>query len=100
MGILWIVFDLFNILTLGWFVRQVSEDEIVRNVRFLKEENNIWFQERLANEKYQKLIIHDWDVRTMIGQFEPNKMKRTSYLMRQQNRIDRLLIKKANLLVQ
>ncbi|CAM3179905.1 hypothetical protein FITA111629_08315 [Filibacter tadaridae] len=100
MGTLWILLDAFNILTLGWFVRQVTEDEIVRNVRFLKEEESVWYQERFANGKFRKLIIHDWEVRTMIGQFEPEKMKKLSYLTRQQKRIDRILIKKVNALVQ
>ena len=94
MGFVWIIVDLLNILTLGWFAKQVTEDEIVRNIHFLKEEKNVWFQERLADVQYKKLIIHDWDVRTMIGQFEPNKMKRPSYLLRQQKRIDNLLQKK------
>lgn len=67
MGVIWIVVDLLNILTLGWFARLVTEDQIVRNIGYLKEEENSWFQELLANETYQKLIIHDWDVRTMIG---------------------------------
>ena len=99
MGVIWIVGDLLNILTLGWFARQVTEEEIVRNIRYLKEEKNSWFQELLANETSQKLIIHDWDVRTMIGQFEPQKMKRSFYMMRQQKRIDTLLLRKSKVLV-
>ena len=65
MGVIWIVVDLLNILTLGWFAGLVTEDRIVRNIGYLKEEENSWFQELLANETYYSRLGCSDNVRSV-----------------------------------
>jgi len=64
---------LFDIFTLN-MTRKVKEEDICENMAILKEIE--WFQVYLQDNEYRTLIIHDEDVRNVIGRFRSNKLEK------------------------
>lgn len=55
----------------------ISEDEICENMKVLKK--NKWFQNILRNEKYRQFIIHDREIRNLIGKFNHEKLQKNLF---------------------
>lgn len=87
------LFELLNSigLILFSFLKEVTDEEIEKNTEFLKRYE--WFQELLQNNKYQKLIIENEDVRLIIGKINCNKMHRVSYQKKWKIKIEHSLVK-------
>ncbi len=87
-----LLLDLFNLIAYGIFLKEVKEEKIGRNIEFLKRYG--WFQKCLANDELRELIIHDADVRLVIGKCNRKKMKRRFYRRKYQKKIYKVLMKK------
>ncbi|ERI10022.1 hypothetical protein, partial [Aneurinibacillus aneurinilyticus] len=59
---------------------KVDEEDIGRNLKHLNKYQ--WFQNYLNDEKYRELIIHNKDVRRVIGKFNSDKLEKDSYNMK------------------
>jgi hypothetical protein len=73
---------------------KVDEEDIGRNLKHLNKYQ--WFQNYLNDEKYRELIIHNKDVRRVIGKFNSDKLEKDSYNMKCQKRLHKMLLKKLN----
>ncbi|MED4732419.1 hypothetical protein P9597_30930 [Aneurinibacillus migulanus] len=73
---------------------KVDEEDIGRNLKHLNKYQ--WFQNYLNDEKYRELIIHNKDVRQVIGKFKSDKLEKDSYNMKCQKRLHKMLLKKLN----
>lgn len=71
------------------FLKEVSEEEIEKNITLLKRYQ--WFMTHLENEKHKNLIYHDIDVRYIIGKLNPKKMEKKSYNNKYQFKINKIL---------
>ena len=92
-----ILFEFFSSIAtiLFSFTKDVTEEEIEKNITFLKEYK--WFQKYFNDAKYEKLIKEDPDVRYIIGKFNIEKMKnKTSYYNKYQKKIQKALLKYSN----
>jgi hypothetical protein len=76
------------------FIKEVTEEEIDKNVKFLKQ--YAWFLKHLDDDKFKRLINEDVDVRYVIGKFNRNKMKNISYHKKYQMKINKILLTKTN----
>ncbi|MBM7586546.1 tmRNA-binding protein [Bacillus pakistanensis] len=85
-----ILIDLLNLIVYLPF-RKVQQEDIVRNINHLTKYE--WFQNFIKEEQYRKLIIHDKDVRKLIGKFNNKKMERNSYRLKCQEKLYRILLK-------
>ncbi|QGQ45383.1 hypothetical protein [Metabacillus sediminilitoris] len=74
------------------FLKEVSEEEIEKNITLLKRYQ--WFMTQLENEKHKNLIYNDIDVRYIIGKLNPKKMEKKSYNNKYQFKINKILQKK------
>lgn len=72
----------------------VSEEEITENLRLLKRQS--WFQQLLQDERYNKLIVHDKDVRSVIGKFNSKRIQVLFFQRRYEKRLQRVLQGKNN----
>lgn len=88
-----IILDLLNLAVYIPFLK-VDEEDIGRNLKHLKKYQ--WFQNYLNDEKYRELIIHNKDVRQVIGKFKSDKLEKDSYNMKCQKRLHKMLLKKLN----
>ncbi|ANU16291.1 hypothetical protein BBI11_04125 [Planococcus maritimus] len=91
---MWTIIELFNSLGLivFSFLKDVTEEEIDKNVYSLKEFE--WFQVMLKNESYEKLITEDTDVRFVIGKLNMEKMNKTAYHDKSKAKIAKVLVQK------
>ncbi|RYG71963.1 hypothetical protein EU245_12120 [Lentibacillus lipolyticus] len=96
---------LFYVLMLGFivflniglflpFVFSVDEDDIGKNIKRLKKYN--WFQELLGDKDYKQLIIHDKDVRKVIGKFDDKKIDKKFFQNRYRKKLQNILQQKSN----
>lgn len=76
------------------FLKEVTEDEIEKNIAYLKQEE--WFQDWLACDKYRELIFNNSKVRHIIGTFNIKKMSKIRYHRKYQNRIETALGRSLN----
>ncbi|ALC91673.1 hypothetical protein AM500_19205 [Bacillus sp. FJAT-18017] len=76
------------------FTKEVTEEEIERNIYFLKEYQ--WFQKYLDDDKFKNLIMEDEDVRFVIGTLNSKKMKKKTYYDKYQKKFQKILLKKLN----
>lgn len=88
---------LLSLVTVGffgtiWNDRGVTPEEIDENMRLLKK--NCWFQKLLRNEKERDLIIHNKDVRYVIGSLNTDRLKRNSHKDHYRKKIRKVLDKK------
>ena len=74
--------------------KDVTEEEIEKNINFLKEYQ--WFQKYLDNDKFENLIMIDKDVRFAIGKLNSEKMEKNAYYKKHQIQIQKVLLKKSN----
>lgn len=88
------IFALIVYVNIGDFFPflKVNEEDIGRNLNHLKKHH--WFQKYLNDEAYRKLIIHDKDVRKVIGKFDSNKLSRDSNQRKYQKRLQKVLMNK------
>ena len=91
------VLDLIrSISTMIFFsFKDITEEDIEKNIEYLK--HNMWFQDFLDDEKYNKLIVDNTDVRKVIGSIEAKKMSKPKYNKNQQKRIKRELEKQSDI---
>lgn len=73
------------------FLKEVTEDEIEKNIAYLKQEE--WFQEYLSCNRYRELIFNNSKVRHIIGTFNLEKMSKMRYHRKYQNRIVTAMVK-------
>ncbi|GGH89117.1 hypothetical protein JOD43_004478 [Pullulanibacillus pueri] len=71
-------------------LKKVNESDIGRNLKTLKKYQ--WFQNYLNNEKYKELIKHNKDVRKTIGRFNNHKLNKSSYNIKCQKKIHKVLL--------
>jgi hypothetical protein len=76
------------------FIKEVTEEEIDKNIEFLKQYQ--WFLKHLDDDKFKGLINKDVDVRYVIGKFNRKKMKKISYHKKYQMKINKILLTKTN----
>lgn len=91
------VFGLVVFLNLGLYLPSllaVNEEDIGRNTNHLKKYK--WFQELLKNKEYKQLIVHDKDVRKVIGKFDSKKIDKNFFQNRYRNRLQNTLQQKLN----
>ncbi|MEI3614163.1 hypothetical protein [Pseudogracilibacillus sp. SO30301A] len=84
-------------LNIGFFIPSlinVSEEDIGENLKHLKKHQ--WFKNYLSNEEHKKLIVHNKNVRKIIGGLKTRKLEREPYLLRCQKKINKILIKELN----
>lgn len=91
MGIAGILLDIFNLFVYLPFLK-VDEEEIGKNIRHLKKQD--WFQNYLQHEEFRNIIIHDKDVRQLIGKFSEKKLRRPAYQLKCQRKLRNMIIKK------
>lgn len=60
--------------------KDITEEDIENNLESLK--HNEWFQDFLDDEKYNKLILNNTNVRRVIGSIDTNKHVTLCYLNR------------------
>ncbi|WP_240378006.1 hypothetical protein [Bacillus piscicola] len=86
------VFAVVVFVNIGGFIPflKVDEEDIERNIKHLKRQQ--WFQNYLNDEKYRELIIHNKDVRLVIGKFKNNKLGRVSYQEKCQEKLHKTLL--------
>jgi hypothetical protein len=77
------------------FTKDVTEEEIEKNIKFLK--HYPWFQNYLDDEKFKNLINEHKDVRFIIGKLNIEKVKNKSgYHKKYQKKIHKVLLKNSN----
>ena len=70
---------------------KVDEEDIGRNIKHLKRQQ--WFQNYLKDEKFREEIIHNKDVRQVIGKFKTNKLDKVTYQAKCEKKTTQNLIK-------
>ncbi|MBZ5751672.1 hypothetical protein [Metabacillus rhizolycopersici] len=76
------------------FIKEVTEEEIDKNVKFSKQYQ--WFLKHWDDDKFKRLINEDVDVRYVIGKFNRKEMERISYHQKYQMKINKILLTKTN----
>lgn len=92
-----LVFGLIVFLNLGLFIPSllaVDEEDIGGNINRLKKYK--WFQELLGDEKYKQLIVHDKDVRRVIGKFDDKKIDKNIFQNRYRKKLQNVLQQRLN----
>ena len=92
-----LMFGLIVFLNLGLylpFLLSVDEEDIGKNVSRLKKHK--WFQELLSDKGFKQLIIHDKDVRKVIGKFNDKKIGKEFFQNRYRKKLQNILQKKLN----
>lgn len=91
------VIGLIVFLSLGLYLpslMSVDEADIGENISNLK--NVKWFQDLLNDKEFKQLIVHDHDVRKIIGKFNSNKIGKKSSQNRYRKKLQHVLQEKAN----
>ena len=92
-----LVLGLLVFLNLGLYLPSllaVDEEDIERNTNRLKKYK--WFQELLRDKEYRQLIIHDKDVRKVIGKFNDKKIDKVFFQSRYRKKLQNILQQKLN----
>lgn len=76
------------------FIKQVTEEEIEKNIRFFKKYE--WFCNYLNDDTYKKLINENIEVRYVIGKYNLEKMNKNKYHNFVQKRIRNVLLEESN----
>ncbi|MFC5772837.1 hypothetical protein [Ectobacillus antri] len=96
MGVLFdVIWDVFSSI-LTWlfpFTKDVTEEEIEKNIHFLKKYQ--WFQSYLKDDKFKSFIMKDKDVRFVIGKLNSEKMDQDQYHKKQRKKLQQILRKKS-----
>lgn len=85
-----IILDLLGLFVSSPF-RKVNESDIGRNIKILKKYQ--WFQNYLNDERHRELIIHNKDFRQVIGKFKSNKLDRSTYQDKCQEKLRKIALK-------
>jgi uncharacterized protein YktA (UPF0223 family) len=93
------MFGFIVFLNFGLFLPSlaVNEEDIGRNTNLLKKYK--WFQELLNDKAYRKLIVHDNDVRKIIGKFNDKKIDKKCFQNRYQKRLQSILEQKSSTVI-
>lgn len=92
-----LIFGLIVFLNVGLYLPSllaVDEEDIGRNTKRLKKHQ--WFQDFLSNDKYKDLIVHDQDVRKVIGKFNDNRIEGKLFEGMYRRKLQSVLQKKSN----
>ncbi|ALX47505.1 hypothetical protein [Lentibacillus amyloliquefaciens] len=92
-----LIFGFIVFLNLGLYLPSllsVDEEDIGKNTNRLKKYK--WFQELLSIEEYKQLIVHDKDVRRVIGKFNGKKIDKTFFQNRYRKKLQNTLQQKLN----
>ncbi|MBB5147288.1 hypothetical protein HNQ35_002506 [Cerasibacillus quisquiliarum] len=84
-------FDVIEIF-FYYVLKKPDEEDMSKNIRMLKKYG--WFQELLQDGRARELIIHDWQVRQVIGKMNHKKFDRPFYQYRYEQKLRKILIKK------
>ncbi|SDM93148.1 hypothetical protein [Sediminibacillus halophilus] len=90
------VFAVIVFVNIGGFLPflKVDEEDIGRNIKYLKRQQ--WFQNYLNDDNYRELIIHNNDVRQVIGKFKRNKLDKRTYQEKCQEKLHKVLLDNLN----
>ncbi|MCF3943034.1 hypothetical protein [Oceanobacillus alkalisoli] len=92
-----LLFGFILFLNLGLYLpslMSVDEEDIGKNVSRLKKHK--WFQELLSDKGFKQLIIHDKDVRKVIGKFNDKKIDKEFFQNRYRKKLENILQQKLN----
>jgi hypothetical protein len=92
-----VLFGLIVLLNVGIYIPSllaVNEEDIGRNINSLKKYN--WFQDLLGNNVYHQLIVHDKDVRRVIGKFDNNRIDKNLFQNKYRKKLQSILQQKSN----
>lgn len=99
MELLFYIFILVLVIFLGIgpflpSLMTVSAEDISENLNSLKKYS--WFQDLLKNERYKQLIVHDNDVRKLIGRFNNKKLNKGYFQNKYRRKLQCILQQKLN----
>ncbi|MGE7624380.1 hypothetical protein ACQKMD_15405 [Viridibacillus sp. NPDC096237] len=83
-----IILDVLNLVIYLPFFRP-DEEDISKNIEVIKKQN--WYMSLLEDAELKRLIVHDKDVRQIIGRFNNEKLSRKSYQIKCQHKIEEAL---------
>lgn len=86
-----ILFEVLGIIIDFQFYKQVTQEDINRNINKLKQYE--WFQDLLRNEDYYELIVSNVNVRNCSGKFKTKKLDNDWYIARCEQKLIRVLEK-------
>ena len=87
------ILDLLNLTVYLPFLKP-DEEDISRNITTLKRYE--WFKAYLQNEQYAQLIIHNKNVRKMLGSLNTKRITNPKYQSFYKRKIDKVLQKQLN----
>ncbi|MER2109248.1 MAG: hypothetical protein ABS949_20190 [Solibacillus sp.] len=87
------ILDLLNLAVYLPFFKP-DEEDISRNLRTLKKYE--WFKKYYENEQYAQLIIHNKNVRKMLGSLNTKRIANPKYQSFYKKKIDKVLRKQLN----
>lgn len=87
-----LVFDLLELIFNLNRSQKVTEDDIRDNLQFLKKQT--WFQDYLIDDRTRYLIVHDQDIRDLIGKCRLKRMTGQLYEQRFEKKFSRLITSK------
>ena len=88
-----LILDLLNLAVYLPFLKH-DEEDISRNINTLKKYD--WFKAYYENEQYVHLIIHNKNVRKMLGTLNTKRIANPKYQSFYKKKIDNLLRKQLN----
>lgn len=92
-----LLFAFIVFLNVGLFIPSlisVDEEAIGRNMRELKKYN--WFKDLLQDDRYKQFIVHDKEVRKLIGKFNGKKIEEHHKQEKYRKKLQDLLQTKLN----
>ena len=85
------LFILIIFLNLYPYRKVVTGDDVNENIKRLK--NHQWFKDYLKDETYYPLIVQNGRVRKKIGSFRTEKLKKDSYSLKCQKKLNKILMR-------
>ena len=82
-----IFLNIISIISFSPFITNVTEDDISKNITQLKK--NKWFKDLLQDHRFRQFIIHDREIRTVIGEFNSDTLMKNPYRKRYKRKIMR-----------
>ncbi|MBK3496539.1 hypothetical protein JFL43_17075 [Viridibacillus sp. YIM B01967] len=86
-----LILDALNLIIYLPFLKP-DEEDISKNIEALKKHN--WYIALLEDGELKELIVHDKDVRQIIGRFNYEKLSRQSYQIKCERKLEDVLKKK------
>lgn len=86
-----IILDALNLVIYLPFFKP-DEEDISKNIEALKKQN--WYLSLLEDAELKRLIVHDKDVRQIIGRFNYEKLSQKCYQIKCQHTIEEALREK------